>query len=306
LIDALLMCGLLEQTEIEPYRPVVRLTERGTELMAGRTDRLPLMPLSDGLLKQFGGTVGDKNAPGASHSEAPSTEPDRELVARLRKWREETSRTASLPAYMVLSNSAIDELARVHPASLDELLGVKGIGPAKSRQYGEALLGLVAAMPAAMPAAPPADEPVTVAASEMPVTKNGVTASSVVVSNEIADEPLLTPSNQDVAAIDHAAAKPSHYWTWRLLSAGFSPDECAAIRGLAPEVVLDHVLRAADGGLTVDARWFLSDEAISRIEQLLHQGPTTRIRQLLDHLPRGTRYEEVQLVLKARGTQQAG
>jgi ATP-dependent DNA helicase RecQ len=33
---------------------------------------------------------------------------------------------------------------------------------------------------------------------------------------------------------------PSHYWTRRLLSAGFSVDECMAIRGLSREAVLEH------------------------------------------------------------------
>ena len=38
LIDALLIGGLLEQTEIEPFRPVVQLTARGTDVMSGRGD----------------------------------------------------------------------------------------------------------------------------------------------------------------------------------------------------------------------------------------------------------------------------
>ena len=37
---------------------------------------------------------------------------------------------------------------------------------------------------------------------------------------------------------------PSSYWTHRLLAAGFTIDECAAIRGLSPEVVLEHVGQA--------------------------------------------------------------
>ena len=299
LIDALLMCGLLEQTEIEPYRPVVRLTERGTELMSGRSDCVPLMPLSDGLLKQFGAAAANRSAMGQPASDTVPSEPDRELVARLRHWREETCRAAAVPAYLVLSNAAIDELARVRPASLEELLGVKGIGPAKSRQYGEALLRVVAAMPAARPAA----ETVAVATSEMPASQQLVDAPSAAAEPVDVDEPLLAPQSPDGPNSEPAAAQASHYWTWRLLSAGFSPEECAAIRSLSPEVVLDHTLRAADGGFFVDARWFLSDESIARIEQLLAQGPTTRIRQLLDRLPRGTRYEEVQLVLKARGAQ---
>jgi hypothetical protein len=100
------------------------------------------------------------------------------------------------------------------------------------------------------------------------------------------------------APSEDTAAGPSHYWTWRLLAAGFTPDECASIRGFSPEVVLDHALRAADAGLEVDAAWFLSAAAIARIEQALGSTQSSRIRPLLARLPRGTRYEEVQLVLK--------
>ena len=85
-----------------------------------------------------------------------------------------------------------------------------------------------------------------------------------------------------------------------MLSAGFSPDECAAIRGCAPEVVLDHALRAADGGLRIEAGWFLAAELVELIEREVGPETPARIRALLDRLPRGTRYEEVQLVLKSR------
>jgi uncharacterized protein YpbB len=97
-----------------------------------------------------------------------------------------------------------------------------------------------------------------------------------------------------------ASTQPSHYWTWRLLSQGFSPVECAAIRSLSEEVVLDHALRAADSGLTIDARWFLPAERIASIRAIIGPNPPSRIRPLLDKLPRGTRYEDVQLVIKSR------
>ena len=42
------------------------------------------------------------------------------------------------------------------------------------------------------------------------------------------------------------SSQPSHYWTQRLLAAGFTLDECAAIRGLSREVVLEHA-RLSDG-----------------------------------------------------------
>ncbi len=36
---------------------------------------------------------------------------------------------------------------------------------------------------------------------------------------------------------------PSHYWTLRLLAAGFTVDECAAIRGLDRKVIIEHAKR---------------------------------------------------------------
>jgi ATP-dependent DNA helicase RecQ len=103
-----------------------------------------------------------------------------------------------------------------------------------------------------------------------------------------------------------AASQATHYWTWRLLSTGFSVEECAAIRGLEREVVLDHTLRAIDDGWQVEAGWFLSGEQIAAIEQLVGPGEPQRLRPLLSQLPPQVRYEELQLYLKCRRTRAAG
>ncbi len=92
---------------------------------------------------------------------------------------------------------------------------------------------------------------------------------------------------------------PGHYWTWRLLAAGFTPEECMAIRGCERDVVLDHALRAADSGWAVEAGWLLSGEALTRLEEVIGPDEPDRIRPLLTRLP-GLRYEEVQLFLKCR------
>jgi ATP-dependent DNA helicase RecQ len=300
LVDALLMCGMLEQTEIEPYRPVVRLTERGNELMLGRSDRLPLMPLSDGLLKQFGATVSKSAASNSADAEAGELQqPDRDLVATLRQWREQTCRTAAVPAYVVLSNAVIDELARARPTALDELLEIKGIGPAKVKQYGQELLKILSTVQPEPAAAAPVMPPV--AASESPAVQAEASAD-VNALLEQAFEQDGAEDEESAAASEPAATQASHYWTWRLLVAGFTSEECASIRGIGPEVVLDHALRAADGGLAVRGEWFLSPDKQALIEQLLAHNGTTRIRSLLDRLPRGTRYEEVLLVIKARAS----
>ncbi|MEI8375554.1 MAG: ATP-dependent DNA helicase RecQ [Planctomycetota bacterium] len=48
--------------------------------------------------------------------------------------------------------------------------------------------------------------------------------------------------------------RPSYYWTWRLLSQGFSAEECLTIRGITRETLLDHVFQAEGNGLEAIVR----------------------------------------------------
>ena len=77
-------------------------------------------------------------------------------------------------------------------------------------------------------------------------------------------------------------------------------DECRHVRGLEPEQVLDHALRAVEHGLAVDLAWFLSPAQIAAIEAVVGREPPERIRPLLARLPKEIRYEHVQLFLRCR------
>jgi len=66
------------------------------------------------------------------------------LIAALKEWRANEARSAGKPAYVILHDSTIEEIARRAPGSREELLLVPGIGPAKSEQYGEGILSVVA------------------------------------------------------------------------------------------------------------------------------------------------------------------
>jgi uncharacterized protein YpbB len=116
------------------------------------------------------------------------------------------------------------------------------------------------------------------------------------------DVPPPVEALEDVAPEPPPAplARPSYYWTCRVLAAGFSLEECAEIRGLAPEVVFDHVVRAAEAGCEVQLNWLISPEKARSFEEVIGPRAPERIRPLLSRLPRGTRYEEVQFYLKCR------
>jgi ATP-dependent DNA helicase RecQ len=70
--------------------------------------------------------------------------PDATLAAELREWRGRRARADAVPAYVVLHDATIDELASRRPRSQGELASVKGLGPAKLERYGDELLALLA------------------------------------------------------------------------------------------------------------------------------------------------------------------
>ncbi len=72
---------------------------------------------------------------------------DEQLVGRLRDWRLERSQEDAVPAYVVLHDATLRELAALRPRTLDELAEVKGFGPVKLERYGDDLLAVLAAMP---------------------------------------------------------------------------------------------------------------------------------------------------------------
>jgi superfamily II DNA helicase RecQ len=70
---------------------------------------------------------------------------DEQLVGRLRSWRLERSQEDAVPAYVVLHDATLRELASLRPQTLEELAGVKGFGPVKLERYGDDLLAVLAA-----------------------------------------------------------------------------------------------------------------------------------------------------------------
>jgi DNA helicase-2/ATP-dependent DNA helicase PcrA len=71
---------------------------------------------------------------------APSADPTDEA---LRAWRLERSRADGVPAYVVLSNATVAEIAKAQPRNPRELSRISGIGPTKLERYGEDILRIV-------------------------------------------------------------------------------------------------------------------------------------------------------------------
>ena len=81
-----------------------------------------------------------KGAAGASGVPA-----DEGLFEELRAWRLERARSDEVPAYVVLHDATLRELATAKPTSEADLAGVKGFGPAKLERYADDVLAVISA-----------------------------------------------------------------------------------------------------------------------------------------------------------------
>jgi ATP-dependent DNA helicase RecQ len=74
---------------------------------------------------------------------ATPSDVDEDLVESLRRWRSERSREDAVPAYVVLHDATLRELAAIRPQTKGELASVKGFGPVKLERYGDDLLAVL-------------------------------------------------------------------------------------------------------------------------------------------------------------------
>jgi len=84
------------------------------------------------------------NAAGAALSES-----DGAMLDRLKAWRLTQSKAQSVPAFVILHDKTLAEIARQRPPDLSALRAIAGIGAAKLERYGPALIEIVAPVAAA-------------------------------------------------------------------------------------------------------------------------------------------------------------
>jgi hypothetical protein len=178
------------------------------------------------------------------------------------------------------------------------LLEINGIGPAKLARFGHTLLEIIGEYAAALPSP---DQP-SVGARR---GAGGEGSEEFHHDETIHSEKILVeslepqPKGQAPRLADQSpASQPSYYWTWRLLSTGYPPDECAAIRGITRQTVLAHVLQALAGGLEIRPEWIISKELLAHLQSLPPKILAGDLAALLQKLPVDTQREEVAIYRK--------
>ena len=113
--------------------------------------RLKSTPLSVGVLK------GDTNVELAKYVapdkkkkviipkiQADLSQLDKSLLDNLKVWRRTAAKAQKVPAYLIMHDKTLKQIAALKPDTDAKLLSVDGIGKAKLDKYGAAIIGLVA------------------------------------------------------------------------------------------------------------------------------------------------------------------
>ena len=87
----------------------------------------------------------ERSAPQGSGSGSPGAVPalDAALFDALRSWRREVAASEGVPAFCILHDSTLQEVAAAAPGTPAALLAVSGIGPVKMERYGNRILAIV-------------------------------------------------------------------------------------------------------------------------------------------------------------------
>ncbi|MEI7611491.1 MAG: DNA helicase RecQ [Betaproteobacteria bacterium] len=131
----LLAAGLLE-ADVNAYG-ALKLTDLARPVLKGESTLT--------LRRQSARSSGKKatDSPAKKRS-MPVAVGDAACFEALRAWRAEKAREQGVPAYVILHDKTLQELAAQRPQSSTELLQVTGIGLAKVERYGDSLLTLFA------------------------------------------------------------------------------------------------------------------------------------------------------------------
>jgi len=120
--------GLVDRSDDE--RPTLRLNEMSWQVMRGEREVTLLRPVV-------------KESKRKARQPESWEDVDRGLFEQLRQWRRTQSQQRGVPAYVILGDASLADLARVRPTSHERLLTVHGIGQKRASDFGDDLMTMI-------------------------------------------------------------------------------------------------------------------------------------------------------------------
>lgn len=232
---------------------------------------------------KIGNKVASRPSVGIGGTEGISTK----LVAALKSWRLEKAHELNIPAFYILSNKVLDNIAAYLPHTQEELLEVPGIGPAKAEGYGAAILKIVQENCDGTSAvrSPKANEQETAALDKFRQS-----------TPEAA--PTIPQTKQESKAANADAPKtPSQQISFDMFRSGKTVEEIAAERGMSPSTIETHLCKYVESG-DIDVRKIVPEDTIAKVLFFRHVHPdSTHLKDIYDAYQGTIPYSHIRFVL---------
>ncbi len=285
--------GLLKELAPEQLRAAIyQLMDQG--ILSRSIGEFPVLKLNEASWQVLRGErqVHFAKAPAtvksAARGEADWAGVDLALFEKLRALRRELAGQRGVPAYLILGDAALRDIARRLPRSSAELAGISGIGPQKLAEFGPGLLGVVCEHVGARPGAPLA--PPHACAPEVPPPSREDVAAPRAASTEFA--PRTGPRTTRQTALQRFAA-------------GASVEAVMRETGRARSTVMGYLAEHIEAARPESIERWLPPELHARIAAAIEQVGQTRLRPVFEQLNQEVPYDQIRLVFAHAGIRPA-
>ncbi|PTN09254.1 helix-turn-helix domain-containing protein [Mangrovibacterium marinum] len=196
-----------------------------------------------------------KAEPSKRESNVPSQHPA--LFRKLQQWRNELAAERDIPAYMILTQKALVGITDDLPGNSTALLKVKGIGKKTVKQYGSAILKLIA---------------------------DYARDSQLKIEVQTQLEPETTKPKQ-----------PSHEISYQLFKEGKSIGMIATERDMAVSTIEGHLARHIETG-ELELSQLVDPEKINKIENYLTEHPDSSLNDVRSAMDNAFSFGEIRMV----------
>ena len=186
----------------------------------------------------------------------------------LKEWRTQVASVAGVPAYVVMYDRTLAELANALPERTSELDSIHGLGPVKIEKYGQALLDVIHS------------------------SRNASNSRFDSIAKET-EAPILEP-------VKKKKEKKEKTWviTYKMYKEGKTVMQIAQERSLTETTILGHLARYVESG-DIDVHKLVSNDVIEKVSAYMssRNGEAVAIKEVFEYFNETISYGDIRLVL---------
>ncbi len=247
--------GYLQQTEGE--YPTLKLTDKSDDVLKGRV-KVELVKTK---------TLEESNATKASEAELVY---EKELYADLKELRRTIADDSNVPAYIILGDSSLIEIAAYLPQSLADMRKISGFGDVKLQRFGKEFLDVV-----------------------LEYTRKKNLATRINLKQAKREKKTKAPVKADTGRFNN-----TYQITLDMHRQGTSINEIAEQRKMSPQTIANHLAQFVEAG-DLNVAEFVPRAKIERLKELIDKYGYMSLKTIKDNAGDDITYNDIKFVVSS-------